>query len=229
MPRTFYDSSMKTSRSFRAVIGCGLALTSLLFALIPATPLCAGDLTFLQARGQDIVNEKGEKVLLRGVGLGNWMLPEGYMWKFGNQGDRPRRIEKIVSDLIGKENAAHFWSEYRKNYITEADIRRIAELGYNSVRPALNSRLFLSESNKPERVEDGYRLLDDLVKWCKTNGVYVIIDMHGAPGGQTGQNIDDSANDLPELFMQSKYQDQLVDLWRDIARRYKDEPDICFA
>ncbi|TAK92282.1 MAG: hypothetical protein EPO07_19385, partial [Verrucomicrobia bacterium] len=57
--------------------------------------------TFLHTQGQDIVNESGERILLRGVGLGNWMLPEGYMWKFGNQADRPRRIEKLVSDLIG--------------------------------------------------------------------------------------------------------------------------------
>src|ERR1700756_4702496 len=39
-------------------------------------------LTFLHTQGQDIVNEAGEKIMLRGVGLGNWMLPEGYMWKF---------------------------------------------------------------------------------------------------------------------------------------------------
>ena len=34
---------------------------------------------FLKTQGQDIVNETGEKVYLKGVGLGNWMLPEGYM------------------------------------------------------------------------------------------------------------------------------------------------------
>src|SRR4029077_959252 len=107
-------------------------------------------ITFLRARGQEIVNERDEKILLRGVGLGNWMLPEGYMWKFGDEGDRPRRIEKIVSDLIGPENAGRFWSEFRKNYITEADIQRIAEQDFNSVRPALNARLFLTESDPPE-------------------------------------------------------------------------------
>jgi len=182
--------------------------------------------TFLRTRGQDIVNEKGEKVLLRGVGLGNWMLPEGYMWKFGEGGDRPRKIEKIVSDLIGPANASQFWKEFRQSYVTEADVKRIAELGYNSVRPALNARLFLTETDPPQSVAEGFELLDNLVKWSKAHGVYVIIDMHGAPGGQTGQNIDDSANDQPELFMQQKYQDQLVDLWVAIARRYKDEPTV---
>jgi hypothetical protein len=182
--------------------------------------------TFLHTQGQDIVDESGKKILLRGVGLGNWLLPEGYMWKFGNGGDRPRKIEKIVSDLIGPQDARRFWADFRKSYITEADIQRIAQLGYNSVRPALNSRLFLSETDPPAQLEEGFALLDNLVAWSKAQGVFVIIDMHGAPGGQTGQNIDDSANDQPRLFQQSKFQEQLVDLWKAIARRYKDEPAV---
>ena len=52
----------------------------------------------------------------------------------------------------------------------------------------------------------------------------MILDLHGAPGGQTGKNIDDSANDHPELFRDPKYQDRTVKLWTEIARRYKDEP-----
>jgi len=183
-------------------------------------------ISFLHTAGQDIVNESGKKVFLKGVGLGNWLLPEGYMWKFGGLGDRPRKIEKMVSDLIGKEKAAAFWKAFRQNYITEADIKRIAELGFNSVRPALNSRLFLTEGENPVYVEEGFQLMDSLVTWCKKYNLYVIIDMHGAPGGQTGANIDDSPNDIPELFIEKKYQDQLVDLWVKLAQKYKDEPVV---
>jgi hypothetical protein len=50
--------------------------------------------------------------------------------------------------------------------------------------------------------------------------------MHGAPGGQTGANIDDSPNDQPELFMNPEYQKRLIDLWVAIAKRYKDEPTV---
>ena len=60
------------------------------------------NLGFLHTSGQDIVNASGEKIYLKGVGLGNWLLPEGYMWKFGGLGDRPRKIEKLVSDLLGE-------------------------------------------------------------------------------------------------------------------------------
>jgi len=222
--RTDSAKSIASTRSSSAEL-VPILLGWLLWVLTVASGY-ADDLTFLHTRGQDIVTEKEEKVLLRGVGLGNWMLPEGYMWKFGNQADRPRRIEKLVSDLIGSENASRFWAEFRQNYVTEADVRRIAELGYNSVRPALNSRLFLKESGEMDLSSEGFRLLDNLVKWCKANGIYVIVDMHGAPGGQTGQNIDDSADDQPELFMQAKYEEELVNLWTAIARRYKDEPAV---
>ncbi len=181
---------------------------------------------FLHTRGQDMVDEGGNKVLLRGVGLGNWLLPEGYMWKFGQAGDRPRTIEKLVSDLIGPEKADEFWLAFRKNYITEADIARIAQLGFNSVRPALNARRFLTEGENPTYVDEGFELLDNLVGWCGKHGIYVIIDMHGAPGGQTGANIDDSPNDEPGLFMDPRNQDLLVNLWVKIAKRYKDEPTV---
>jgi hypothetical protein len=185
-----------------------------------------GNFSFLHTAGQDIVNETGKKIVLKGVGLGNWMLPEGYMWKFGRLGDRPRKIEKMVTDLIGVEKSITFWKTYRKNYISEADIKRIAELGFNCVRPALNSRLFLTEDDQPLHVEEGFQLMDSLISWCKKYQLYVIIDMHGAPGGQTGANIDDSPNDIPELFIDKKKEDQLVNLWIKIAQRYKDEPTV---
>jgi endoglucanase len=198
----------------------------LLVGLFLGQPTLTAALTFLHTQGEDIVDEKGKKILLRGVGLGNWMLPEGYMWRFGENGDRPRKIEKVVSDLIGPEKAAQFWSEFRKNYITEADIARIVELGFNSVRPALNSRLFLTEGDNCQYLDEGFQLLDNLVGWCRAHRLYVIIDMHAAPGGQTGANIDDSAKDQPELFMDRRNQDRLVDLWVKLAQRYRDEPTV---
>jgi hypothetical protein len=191
-----------------------------------AQPKQNQSLSFLHTAGQDIVNQSGTKIYLKGVGLGNWLLPEGYMWKFGGAGDRPRKIEKVVADLIGTDKAAQFWKTFRKNYITEADIKQIALLGFNSVRPALNARLFLTEAVDPVYVEEGFQLMDSLVTWCKKYKLYVILDMHGAPGGQTGANIDDSKNDIPELFIEKKYQDQLVDLWVKLAQKYKDEPAV---
>ena len=182
---------------------------------------------FLRTNGYDMVDEDGNKVYLKGVGLGNWLLPEGYMWKLRGHADRPRRIEALVYDLIGKEKGKEFWSSYRKYYITEADIKRISELGFNSVRLPLNSRWLLDE-DREELVynEESFKLIDNLIKWCKKYGVYVILDMHGAPGSQTGDNIDDSKDNECGLFIEKKNQDRLEALWLKIVGRYRDEPTV---
>jgi len=199
-------------------------LAACLVMTLTASPASARG--YLRTQGHDMVDQDGNKVLLRGVGLGNWLLPEGYMWKFGSRGDRPRKIEAMVEELIGPEASERFWLEFRRRYITEADIQRIAELGFNSVRPALNARRFLTEGDQPVYVDEGFELLDNLIDWCRKYNVVVIIDMHGAPGGQTGANIDDSPNNKAELFADAKYQKRLVDLWVKIADRYKDEPTV---
>jgi endoglucanase len=225
--RDFTCYPIRTAASIAGLQKVTMKKLAALLAVLAAGPLASlGATGFLRTQGQDVVDEKGEKVLLRGVGLGNWLLPEGYMWKFGEKGDRPRMIEKIVYDLIGSENAARFWEGFRRNYITEADIQRISELGYNCVRPALNARLFLTESDAPTYIEEGFELLDNLVTWCRKHRVYVIIDMHAAPGGQTGANIDDSVNDQAQLFMDKKYEARLTGLWVKIAGRYKDDPTL---
>jgi endoglucanase len=95
----------------RGILILILATSHLAFA----QPKQESSLSFLRTSGQDIVNESGAKVFLKGVGLGNWLLPEGYMWKFGGLGDRPRKIEKVVADLIGNEEAAKFWKAFRQN------------------------------------------------------------------------------------------------------------------
>jgi endoglucanase len=199
---------------------------ALMLGAVVGSPSAFGAMSYLHTHNQDIVDEKGNKVMLRGVSLGNWTLPEGYMWQFGNKGDRPRRMEQAVTELIGQEKSDKFWKEFRKNYITQADIDRIAELGFNSVRPSLNARLFLSEGANPVYQQEGFELMDSLIAWCNKKGIYVILDLHAAPGGQTGRNIDDSANDQPGLFMDKMYQDRTVDLWVKIATRYKDEPAV---
>ena len=120
-----------------------LCLMMLLWLARPRIGQAAGS---RHTHGVDIVDDNGQKVILRGEGLGNWLVPEGYVC-FGNGADRPRRNQQLVSDLIGPQSAETFWQEYRRQYITEKDIQRIAELGFNSVRPAPNGRLFMSEGD----------------------------------------------------------------------------------
>ncbi|MFH1778909.1 MAG: cellulase family glycosylhydrolase [Candidatus Omnitrophota bacterium] len=181
---------------------------------------------FLKTSGENIVDEKGNVVILRGVNLGGWLVPEGYILKFEGKYDRPRTINELIVDLIGEEKAKEFWFAYRKNYITEKDIEEIVDLGFNHVRVPFHYNLFISEDNPGVWKEGGFKILDDLIDWCGKYGLYVILDMHCAPGGQTGANIDDSIDDHPKLWSDVLNQQKTIEVWREVAKRYKDNTTL---
>jgi endoglucanase len=179
---------------------------------------------FVTTRGKDLVSTDGRPLLLKGINLGNWLLPEGYMFKFKTT-NSPRRIQTAINELVGEDEARRFWKTYHQNYISEADVRFIKQSGFNSVRVPFSYRLLVSDAT-PIRLEgDGYRLFDDVIAWCKKQNLYVILDMHGAPGGQTGDNIDDSWG-YPFLFESAESQGLTVNIWRKIAARYRNEPAV---
>lgn len=179
---------------------------------------------FVRADRGRLVDGSGREVLLRGVGLGNWLLPEGYMWKFGVGAESPREIEALVERLIGVTAAAAFWTRFRETFITEADIQRIAESGFDHIRLPINSRVVQTEEGEP--IEAGYALIDRVIEWCRRHRLWVLLDLHGAPGGQTGTNIDDSPRGRPELFMDERYRRNTVRLWRDLATRYASDTTV---
>ncbi|SFB09537.1 Cellulase (glycosyl hydrolase family 5) [Cohnella sp. OV330] len=178
---------------------------------------------YVRADGKVLRNSRGEEILLRGVGFGSWLLPEGYMWRFPEGGDRPRRIERMIRELVGEEKAARFWALYYDRYVAEADIARIAAEGFNSVRVPILARTLLEDGEPVRFKPDMIARIDQVVRWCERYGLYVVLDLHGAPGGQTGTNIDDSERDLPELFLDGANRMRTVALWRLLAARYRDE------
>lgn len=194
----------------------------LLLTLFVCTSICAQP-RFVTTGGKAIVSPNGEPLLLKGINLGNWLLPEGYMFKF-KQTNSPRLIQTAISELVGEDEARKFWKTYRDNYITREDIRFIKQSGFNSVRVPFSYRLFISDT-VPRLDGPGYELLDKVVDWCRREGLYVILDMHAAPGGQTGDNIDDSFG-YPFLFESNESQELTVNLWRKIAGRYRNEPAV---
>jgi len=180
---------------------------------------------FLSAVDGRLVDATGAPVLLRGVGLGNWLLPEGYMWTFEPPGPQsPREIEALLDDLVSRERAGRFWAGFRRLFITDADLARIAAEGLNHVRLPINARVVQADDGSLR--PDGIALVDWLIERCRAHGLWVVLDLHGAPGGQTGTNIDDSPRGRPELFEDRRYQELTVALWRELARRYRDEPVV---
>lgn len=180
---------------------------------------------FVHASAGVLVDGAGEPLMLRGVGLGNWLLPEGYMWKFQDPWPQsPREVEALIEDLVGPDLAAKFWQRFRAAFITEDDIARIAAEGMNHVRLPINSRVVIDDAG--DLLEPGFALIDRAIDWCRNHSMWVVLDLHGAPGGQTGTHIDDSPRRSPELFTNDRYRALTVRLWRCIAQRYRDETVI---
>ena len=180
---------------------------------------------FLKVKGQDIVTPNGESFLIQGINLGNWLNPEGYMFLFKDVSSY-RLIDQAFRELVGPDFTDQFWKTFKDNYITREDITYIKQTGMNSIRLPFHYKLFTDEDYMGLKSnQDGFARVDSIIKWCKAEGLYVILDMHDAPGGQTGDNIDDSYG-YPWLFESETSKQLFSEIWKKIADRYKNEPTV---
>ena len=184
---------------------------------------------FLHAKDQRIVDGQGREVLLRGMGLGGWMLQEGYMLGINKEGTQ-HSIKSRIADLVGKEDCAKFYQLWLQNHTTRADVDLLAKSGFNCIRLPMHYNLFtLPIEEEPVKGQDtwlttGFTLTDNLLSWCKANRMFLILDLHAAPGGQgKDANISDSDPAKPSLWDSVLNRQKTVALWRKLAERYAAE------
>jgi hypothetical protein len=185
---------------------------------------------FLKVSGKEIVNDDGDTVLLRGIGLGGWMLQEPYMLQLSDVAGTQTEIEAKIIALIGEQNCEEFYSKYRKNMITERDIDSLRVWGFNSIRLPMHYNLFTLPIDKEpvagenSWLKEGFDLIDQLLKWCELNDIYLILDLHAAPGGQGNDRpIADVDTTKPKLWESNANQQKTIALWRKLAEKYSKE------
>ena len=184
----------------------------------------------LKTEGKIIVDGDGNEVLLRGYAPGGWLLIEGYMMHEtdGSIGAQHQIKSNLVS-LMGAEKTEEFFKKWRENHFTKRDVDSLASWGFNSIRVPLHYNLFtLPIQEEPTAgentwLEEGFSIVDNVLAWAKPHNMYVILDLHAAPGGQ-GRNTDISDYDpnKPSLWESEQNKSKTVALWRKIAERYKD-------
>jgi endoglucanase len=174
---------------------------------------------FAHTDHKQIVDAAGRSLLVRATNLGNWMVPEGYMWLFQGGPQSPSEIRALVLELLGPEGSVAFWQKYRDHYVTRDDIAFLHRAGFNAIRVPMHYGLFEGDD------AEGFKLLDRLIGWSREEHLYVILDLHAAPGGQTGTNIDDSAG-YPWLYQSEQEQTHLIAVWQRLAKRYRNEPAV---
>ena len=184
---------------------------------------------FLKAEGHYIVNGTGDTVILRGMGLGGWMLQEGYMFRLGFIGQQ-YRIREHIEEVAGTAETERFYSEWLTNHTTKADIDSMAAWGFNSIRLPMHYNLYtLPVEDEPVAgeqtwLETGFAMTDSLLAWCKANNMYLILDLHAAPGGQGNDlNISDRDPNKPSFWESEDNRIKTIALWRKLAERYANE------
>ena len=187
---------------------------------------------FLKTKEDAIINDKGEPVLLRGMGLGGWMLQEGYMFRLSNLGQQYRIREKIA-EVVGPEKTKQFYDQWLIHHTTKTDIDSLAAWGFNSVRLPLHYNLFtLPADEEPVKgqqtwIEKGFVITDSLLNWCRANKMYLVLDLHAAPGGQGNDlPIADRDPSKPSLWESEANRQKKIALWKKLAQRYRNEPWI---
>jgi hypothetical protein len=180
---------------------------------------------FVKVRGTELVAPDGSVLVTHGIGLGNWLVPEGYMWRFEKGAASPRHIDQVIAGLVGPDEARAFWRDWRDAYVTRDDFALLKRMGFDTVRVPFTYRQFLSDDDATAWRDDGFVALDRALQWAKELGLWVVLDMHGAPGGQTGSNIDDG-HGTPWLFESAEAQERMVRVWTRIAERYRHEPAV---
>lgn len=180
---------------------------------------------FVRVSGPDLIQPNGQKLYIQGTNLGNWLNPEGYMFGLSRT-NSAWMIDLMIKQAVGPDFAAAFWKTFKDNYITRDDILFIKQQGANTIRLPFNYKLFTDEDYMGlTSQQDGFQRIDSVVTWCREAGLYLILDMHDCPGGQTGDNIDDG-HGYPWLFESEQSQQLFCSIWQRIADRYKDDPVI---
>lgn len=222
----------------------------------------AQPMSMLHTQGIALLNARNQPVVLRGLNVGGWLLQESYIlrtdslnaqWRIQQAmlrtmpeaavEDFYRRyragfVTKADIDFIARQgfNCVRLPLHYDL-FLTAAQRRARTQALQNphniaayvqSLSTWYDQNQLFTDTNKLE----GFRLIDDVLRWCAANRLYVVLDLHAAPGGQgADRNISDCLVPL-DLWKRRDtqgrllYQDLTVRLWQQISRRYKNDARV---
>jgi len=178
-------------------------------------------LEFLSVYGDQIVNQSGQTIILKGVGIGGWMNMENFVIGFPAN-EEAFRIS--ILEVLGEQLYEIFFDEYLHNFFQSEDAEFIRALGFNSIRIPINYRHFEDDMAPFEIKEGGFQHLDRIIRLCVQHKIYAIIDLHALPGYQNQDWHSDNPTHKALFWTHKHFQDRVVNLWQAIADRYKGNP-----
>ncbi|MEM6332018.1 MAG: cellulase family glycosylhydrolase [Planctomycetota bacterium] len=195
-------------------------------------PVASAELSPLSVSGRHLVNDRGEVVQLRGCNIGGWLLlepwmlgmPQGEPTEHGHFPDQAT-ILRILDERFGPERAHALMEAYRAGFMTPRDFELIRSFGFNVVRLPIHYSLIEDEGTPMRLKADAFKWIDHAIAMSRDAGLYVILDLHGVPGGQS---IDAPTGEIDrnELWESAEAQARTVWIWRELASRYGNAPVV---
>ena len=186
-----------------------------------AKPIAGSD--FLHTENAAFVNENGIETSLRGINLNDDIF---YFSKADIESPKGYDVFYALEKRFGSYGARQLCQKYYENFITPSDIKIIRKLGANCVRIPLRYKYLCRKDNCKDVDFDK---LDVLVEKCRKAGIYVILELHSAPGFQNTDSACGSG-DGSVLFSQGKdgfeARNAVIRFWTQVAAHYKDEAAV---
>ena len=183
-------------------------------------------MTMLKTNGTQWVKASGTPILLKGTNLGNWLVQEFWMMGQGGNGVHDQcTLEAKLTERFGYDEKERLIKLFRDNWIKERDWDQLQAFGFNVVRLPILWNVIEDEKNPRTLRADAWHYIDWSIAEAKKRGIYVILDLHGALGGQT-PNDHTGCSGQNKYWTNTEYQDRTKWLWEQIATRYKDEPAV---
>ena len=230
----------------KRVLGLFLCIALLLTA-VPSTVFAVADngseetigireTDFLKADGKLLRKNygTGEVTYLRGTNAGGYLLQEFWMCltEYTNNVSCELELYNKLQERFGEKTMLELVDYYQDIYWTEKDFDNCAAMGMNCIRLPIWYRNLVDANGKFR--SDAWDKIDWFIENAGERGMYVILDMHGAPGSQNGSDhsgVDgrDNKEGASKFFWGNdagKNQNLFYTIWENIARRYKDNPIV---
>ncbi len=179
--------------------------------------------------GTGFVDGKGAEFIPRGIAPGEWHNIESYFLGLSLNSDSPgmgmTSLKTKLATAMGQSGADAFFTMWDANILTASDVMQWGTWGANTVRLPMNWHDLTTADGM--YIEAGFQVMDQFVSWCKAAGIYVIFDLHAAPGAQNCEEMSDTPDGIAHLWSEpTKYRQWTIDLWQTIAKRYANEPAV---
>ncbi len=159
----------------------------------------------------------GEKIILRGYGIGTWLNLEHFMLGIPCTDSQ---IRTAIINAYGKNKAERFWHKFYKSMVDENDFEFLKSLGINTLRIPFNYRLFENNQEPYSYMEEGFQEIDRVLRLCEQYELYAILDLHAAAGGQNPDWHCDNAIGESLFWEYADFRKRTISLWKYIAKRY---------